>query len=451
MKIRTPVYSISIFFFLLFGLTTIGYSQTGFKLPTGKKKDKIPFELVNNLTVIPLEINGKQLSFLLDTGVNYTLLFSLYDNDSLQIKNVTPVRIRGLGDGGDIDAIKSVNNSVKVGNALDTDHKVYVIFDEKINFSPRMGIPVHGVIGYDFFKDFVVKIDYDSQLITIYDPGTYKAKRCRSCEVFDIALSENKPYVKTKVVSNEQENEAVLLIDSGASDAMWLFNESFGIVEESKNYFDDFLGLGLSGGVHGKRSKMDEVWLGKFKLEDVNVAYPDSLALRNLKKDGDRNGTLGSDILKRFTVTMDYPARKMTLRKNTFFSKPFHYNMAGIIIEHDGMVPVKDISSLSARSVRFNAPDNANTSSVTVNVNPFFTFFLAQRFVVAEVRKDSPAHLAGVAVGDEITAVNGKPFYDMRLSEINALFSSKSGKKIVLEVERNGMKVKKRFTLKEVL
>jgi C-terminal processing protease CtpA/Prc len=70
---------------------------------------------------------------------------------------------------------------------------------------------------------------------------------------------------------------------------------------------------------------------------------------------------------------------------------------------------------------------------------------------VAELRKDSPADLAGVFVGDEITSINGKLFYKWTLAEVNALFSSKSGRKIVLEIYRNGMKLRKRFTLKEVL
>ncbi|MEM7086583.1 MAG: aspartyl protease family protein [Bacteroidota bacterium] len=433
-----------------FGIQFTVYAQGGFAFPEGKKRDRIPFDLVNNLAVIPIEINGKKLSFLLDTGVNNTLLFSLNQADSLEIKNVTPVKIRGLGDGGDIEALKSLNNEVRVGAAVDKNHEVYVIFDQDINFSPRMGVPIHGVIGYDFYKDFVVKTDYDSELLTIYDPEQYKPKRCSGCETFDIILARNKPYIKNRIKAFDQDHEVTLLIDSGASDALWLFDEDYGISDTPKNYFMDFLGLGLSGGVYGKRSKVEEVSLGSFSFKNVNVAYPDSLALKNLRTRGARNGTLGSDILKRFTVIMDYPSRKITLKKNAFYKKPFHYNMSGIVIEHSGMVPVKAVRSNNAESIRINQ-NNGTSAAVNIDVNPLFTFFLTPKFVVAELREGSPADLAGVLVGDEVLVINGKPFYQWKLAEVNSLFSSKSGRKIVLQISRNGMKVKKRFTLKEVL
>jgi len=450
MKVSKSFYSVFILFFLCFGMSNAGYSQTGFRLPNNKKKDKIAFELVNNLVIIPVEVNGKKLSFLLDTGVNHTLLFSLDENDSLEINNATHIKIRGLGNGGYINALKSVNNTLKIGDAVDRNHKINVIFDKNVNFSPRMGIPIHGVIGYEFFRDFVVKIDYGSKRITIYDPKQYQPKRCKPCETFNIVLSSHKPYIKTHITSMNKKYERVLLIDSGASDALWLFNENYGIQEDPKNYFNDFLGLGLSGNVYGKRSKIDKFFLGKFSLNNVSVSYPDTLALKNLRLNGTRSGTLGSSILKRFTVIMDYSSKKMTLRKNSFYNKPFNYNMAGIVIEHDGIIPVKEVRDKLKETVRAQH-DSRTSSAVKIDINPFFRFFLAPKLVIAEVRKDSPADIAGVYKGDEVLAINGKSFYLWKLAEVNALFFSKSGRKIVLEISRNGIKIKKRFVLKKVL
>jgi hypothetical protein len=225
-----------------------------------------------------------------------------------------------------------------------------------------------------------------------------------------------------------------------------IINENF----KMANYFNDFLGLGLSGGIHGKRAKIDVVTLGSFSFTNVNVAYPDSLALRNLRLNNIRSGTLGSDILKRFTVIMDYRSKKMTLRKNSYFNKPFHYNMAGIIVEHDGIIPIKDVTNSSDPSFKIRQK-NRSSNVVNIYVNPLFTFFLAPKFVVAEVREGSPAYLAGVLKGDELLSINGKQFYEYELQEIIELFSSKSGRKIVLRINRNGVKFKKRFVLKEVL
>ena len=66
---------------------------------TNKNRQQIRFKLINNLIVIPLEINGKELSFILDSGVNKTILFNLSENDSIGLLNTSNVFLRGLGEG----------------------------------------------------------------------------------------------------------------------------------------------------------------------------------------------------------------------------------------------------------------------------------------------------------------------------------------------------------------
>ena len=44
---------------------------------------------------------------------------------------------------------------------------------------------------------------------------------------------------------------------------------------------------------------------------------------------GDRNGSVGGEVLKRFNMVFDYPNNKLHL-KNANFKNPFQYNLAGI-------------------------------------------------------------------------------------------------------------------------
>ena len=50
-----------------------------------------------------------------------------------------------------------------------------------------------------------------------------------------------------------------------------------GFVPDKDLFFVDYLGKGLSGSVYGKRSKLKRFRLSDFDLNDVNVAYPDSV------------------------------------------------------------------------------------------------------------------------------------------------------------------------------
>ncbi len=435
---------------LLLGCQMPVAAQDGFKLPKGVKSDKLKFELVNNLVIIPVELNGTKLSFLLDTGVNTTLVFSVSENDSLSLNNAVPTKIRGLGSGGSIDALESKNNTLRVGEALDIAHSLYVVFDESLNFSSRMGVPVHGILGYDFFKNFVVKTDYYSKKLTIYNPQLYKRQPWRNYEVFDLEFYANKPFVTVNVSEENGFQNITLLIDSGSSDGLWLFREKTYISEAPKNYFDDFLGLGLSGNIFGKRSKIEEVALGNYSLKNVTTSFPDKDALQNIVFFKHRHGSIGAAILNRFTVFMDYQNSKMYLKKNANFSNPFYYNMAGVTLAHDGTVTVKDVQDFRTGSLNLSQSDR-NNGSITIPVSPSYSFFLAPRIVIAELRDGSPGAQAGLLKGDEVVSVNNKPAYKYKLYELSALFSSKANRTIHVIIARDGKQLKMKFKLRKML
>ena len=84
------------------------FSQDKFVIQNKKQSDKIRFKLINNLIVIPVNINGVTLSFLLDTGVSKPIIFNFLNvSDTLQIKNAETIYLKGLGGGESVEALKS--------------------------------------------------------------------------------------------------------------------------------------------------------------------------------------------------------------------------------------------------------------------------------------------------------------------------------------------------------
>ena len=102
------------FLLLILCIPSYGLSQ-GFGLPNGKKFEKVNFKLINNLIIIPIEVNGAKLSFILDSGVSKPILFNVSDQDSIQLRNVSEITIRGLGDGDPIKALSSKDNFFQTG------------------------------------------------------------------------------------------------------------------------------------------------------------------------------------------------------------------------------------------------------------------------------------------------------------------------------------------------
>ena len=421
-------------------------SQSNFKFPEGLEKDKISFKLINNLVVIPVEVNGAELTFLLDTGVSSTIMFSLSTIDSLELNNTSLVRLRGLGEGGSIEALKSESNIFKIGKIKDENHTVFVIFDESLNLSSRMGIPIHGIIGYEFFKELVVKTNYTKKKLSYFKPEAYVDHFSKKHKKFPLIFHTKKPYINVLTSLNGTFVESTLLIDSGSSDAIWLFDDFNQFDNPDNKYFDDFLGEGLSGSIFGKRSKLNSLKIGVFELNNVKVAYPDEGAFKNIVLFEERDGSIGGDILKRFTVIYDYPSKKVTLIKNNKFKSPFYYNMSGLSMKHEGVTLVTEKKSRN----KIKSDHSNNTSSLKIISDVVYNYYLAPRFVVSEIQKDSPSAIAGVKKGDEMISLNGKAAFKYNLSDINALFTSKAGKKIILTIIRGEKEYRFKFYLREM-
>ncbi len=172
------------FLFLIFSLSI--NAQDGFQILEDKKKVNIPFRQINNLVFLDLKVNNVDLTFLLDTGVSETLLFSL-ENKEVVFENVEKIKFTGLGGSNYIEGIKSTKNKVEVNKTLvDFSHEIYIILDEDFNFSSHVGIPVNGIIGYHFFKNNPLKIDFERHIITVYNRKYYSEKTFRKFEKLKI-------------------------------------------------------------------------------------------------------------------------------------------------------------------------------------------------------------------------------------------------------------------------
>lgn len=145
--------------FLLFYAALFSAQQNGFLLRNGKKKVTIPFQFINNLIFIPVTVNGVPLTFLLDSGVSETIIFS-FDEKEISFPTARKTLSRGLGGQNDAEGFEAVRNRVEIGKELlDDQQTVYLIFDPEFNISSHVGIPVNGAIGFQVFKNYRVKIN----------------------------------------------------------------------------------------------------------------------------------------------------------------------------------------------------------------------------------------------------------------------------------------------------
>ena len=82
-----------------------------------------------------------------------------------------------------------------------------------------MGRPLDGIIGYDLFDRYVVLIDYDAQVLRLYDSETYQYDA--KGEISPISLKRKTPHFTglLKVAGREAASRE-FLVDSGSGDAV---------------------------------------------------------------------------------------------------------------------------------------------------------------------------------------------------------------------------------------
>lgn len=433
-----------VLFFFIFSFQ-ITFSQGGFQITNKAKKVKIPFQLVNNLIVIPVSINGVALNFLLDTGVENTILFSLEKSETVEFNNVEKIAIKGLGNGLPIEALRSKNNNFTIQNFTDRNHEVYIILDDAVNFSSQLGIPVHGIIGYHFFKNHLIDINYKTKIVTVYQSEVdFPKRKWKNYTVMPITIELEKPYLQTRSKVNATWIDTKVLIDSGNSDAIWLFTSD--AITCPPDYFDDFLGRGFSGDIFGKRSRIEEFAIDKHTFLNPTASFPYKEALSGVDQKQGRNGSLGAEILKRFHVIFDYHNKKIYLQENDFYEKPFHYNMSGMDVEHAGLQYVEEKVELATLSKASNELVDVTNESPT---KFRYQFVLKPMYKVANVRPDSPAALAGIQKGDILKRINKILAYRYKLQDIINLLQSEEGEWVSVEFERNGKVYKTKFQLQK--
>lgn len=374
------------------------YAQD-FEFPNDRKKDAINFILLKNLVIIPVYINEKgPFNFILDTGVGPMIISDPRIADSLKIKDLRTIKIAGLGKGDEIEAYVSSSVNARIGKAS-LDHIPTAILKEDLfRLSSYLGIPVHGLLGYHFFKSFLVELKYSTKRMVFYLPSyTRKIKG----ERIPLEMINDKPYTKIQVQSPELGAQTLkMLVDNGASHAI-----SLEILDKAPFPLPPVtiianLGMGLGGPISGHIGRTPQVKIGSFQLNNVLTAYPkyEEVAAKVLLND--RNGNLGADILSRFDITFDYADNAMYLRKNGNFNRPFQHDMAGMeVYSEDTQL---------------------------------------QRYFIGRIEPDSPAEEAGLEAEDEIIYLNFIPATSYTLSEVNKLFRDGDDKTVIVTVLRKG-------------
>ncbi|TDE13886.1 aspartyl protease family protein [Dyadobacter psychrotolerans] len=398
------------------GVDDVIQEKYGYFLEKNYKTARIPFELHSNLILLYVKINDSDsLRFILDTGVSSIIIT---DPDILKpdkLRLTRKVNLVGAGEGNSIAAHVAIDNRFSMGRLKANHQNIVVLEKDFLHLSEYVGVPVHGIFGYEVFNNFVVTIDFSKKEIVLMRQDSYKYKKSKG-DKHPIVIEDTKPYTNAVTLFADGRAHPIrVLIDTGAGHALLLNNtpkESFRLPEK---VLRAQLGRGLNGVINGNLGRIDRLRLGRYEMDNIVASFPDSIAFGGkLNSQTDRQGNIGCELLRRFKVTMNYQQGYMVLKPvKSRLREKFEHDMSGMEIRADG----KELRS----------------------------------YFVNHVLDSSPAFSAGLKEGDQLLFINDHAASELNVSEIYKMMQRGDGRSIDLMVKRQGEIFFARLTLKRMI
>jgi Aspartyl protease/PDZ domain len=352
----------------------------------------IPFDLVNNHVVVKVRVNNSRpLSFVLDTGDQYAII-NLDTAKGLGLKLHGEVRVGGAG------------AQMTTGAFVDGASFVFPAFPGFIqpvtlalpigHLSSRLGQDFDGIIGSEFIRQFVVKLDYQAHVIELLDKT--KFSYTGPGESIPARLDHGHPILEAVVTPVGGEAiKGTFVFDIGAGLALALYSpfvRAHGLPGSDLKTIQSLGGLGAGGETTGRFGRVSELKFGGFAINSPITLFSEDK--EGAFANASLAGNIGARVAMRFRLYFDYDHDRIIFEPNSRFGKPFDYAFSGAKIVAEG--------------------ENYRA------------------FRVLDVLTDSSASEAGLQKDDVITAINGRSASELTLSDLNQMFEQVVAYKITI-------------------
>jgi hypothetical protein len=348
----------------------------------------IPFDLVNNHIYVDGQIDGKPARFLVDTGGVNLLTPAAAKKFGLAAQG--KLAAGGVGDER-TDLAFAHAQEVRVGAAKLAQPVFYIIDLGKL--AVVEGVEADGLVGYEMFRRFGVRIDYAAHQLVLSTPEKFSPPAGAS--VVPFTLDDRIP-----IVAGTLDGTPIRMsVDTGSRSSLTLhapFVREHALVERYHAGPEAVLGWGVGGPSRERPVRFGTLHLGGLAI--VGIAGELFSGDKGSFANPDLGGNLGGGALRRFTVGFDYANKKMYLAPNAEFAHADAFDRSGLWLLADGAA-----------------------------------------LKVTDVAPDSAAARAGIKVDDRIVSFNAESIGKRSLAQWRQqLRETPSGTTLAIEFQRDG-------------
>jgi len=345
----------------------------------------IPVEIpITNQIYIQARLNNSEpMWFILDTGATSTIL-DVDKAKELDIKSEDH-RSLNLGQTNTIAATFAKNASLDI-SGIKIPIETLGVMPVRFRHAPQ----IVGLIGSDFFKRFVVEIDYQARTISLFEPNSFRYTG--RGEIVPFELRQEIPHIVVKVSKGNADSlDAWLAVDTGASQTVVVnaaFVEKNKLLETTEGTIKLRAG-GLGGGGFNYKVRAKAVKIGNIVFDKplINFSTGRFAAV-------EQDGVIGNGFLNRFKLITDYSRKRVILEPSERIKDPTDFD--------------------------------------------FFLFKIVRSdttYKIADMLQSSMTAEAGLRIGDILLAVNGQPVSDLSPPQIYQMFMM-DGRDRVLSLKR---------------
>jgi hypothetical protein len=352
-----------------------------YRFSSGDATLSIAVELVaNGLVFVKANVNDHPGWFILDNASQGFLVDREYARQSSLQTSGNAMSRNDVSDAVQVGVVRDVQISLP---GIELTHRNLVVIDLK-SLEPSIGHTVNGIIGSRLFDDFVVAVDYERRLLSIYLPDKYQPSPNETA--LPVRLDEHgfQFIDATIALPGAEPIVANFLIDGGANSYVDLykpFSDAHHLPPSAMKLLDD-PGSSAGGITQSRDGRADQLTVGPFSIENPPVTF--AQGTEGLMAAKDHAGLIGAQFLERFTVVFDNRGKHLWLAPNRSYAEPAKYDESGLRIRAEG---------------------------------PGF-----HKFVVRRIVPQSPAAEAGMEPGDIIESIENHPAEEMTLTEMRNMF-----------------------------
>ena len=357
------------------GVGYLAFLLASLVLASVARADDVPPEAV--IATLPFDAKTEPNTIYVNVAPVESPPFVLQLDTGSEASQLTPRAARAAG----VSVRRDKQDPYRHGTRLGRDVQFWVA-DRRSDTASTSSFE-YGLLGGEFLDAYVVEIDFGARSVRFLDPSRYQVPASVQTgdeAVLPLRIDGHRPFVEVRV----EGRPITLLIDTGAPIPIWISGAAAKEIDVDPESLPELgaIGIGIPAGKTGSRvAEVAAFELGGFRFGPLPVVFvPHGL----YNAGGTTDSLIGYDVLSRFVVRLDYPRKRLWLRRAAEGGIPFHGIDYG---------PMHDDGVL----LRASAPKG---------------------YQVVGVRPEGPASRLGLQPGDKLLAESPTDGHPLSLSDV---------------------------------